>query len=354
MLKKFLLALALAVLTLTPSVTKIAYAQENPAVAKGVPYWGPILSCEGSPEQVEKAKQAGADIPKVCSNLCDLFATAQNGIYFILTLLLFIAVPLSLVVGGLMMIFGGSAPKIAQQGKNIVWTTIGGAALALCAFLVVNTFLFLLSLSTTDSQGKAGIAWGNITCKVPEAQPLQQTPSGNGDVAPQIPPGCENKKCGDKNPQNQSSCFGTCDAGKSCNKNPVSGEYSCIEKPADTNNLCGSSCDPTKNNCQKQNNTYVCCEKTATCGQSGTGGTCSGPCESGRSCTIFENRLQCVLNGTNIGDIATYCADACRNKTPSCSEKEYCIIKTTTGGKDIVPCDSTLAGNTFIAKCGKY
>jgi hypothetical protein len=118
-------------------------------------YWGPILSCSGS-------GQGG--LPK-CTSLCDLLHTFQNVIYFGISLAFFAIAPVLLIWGGVLILIAGANPGLLEQGKKILTGTLIGILIVLCAFLIVNTFLWFLAKSG-GGQGTVptGVGWPNIQC----------------------------------------------------------------------------------------------------------------------------------------------------------------------------------------------
>ncbi|MEN9342044.1 MAG: hypothetical protein RIQ54_300 [Candidatus Parcubacteria bacterium] len=308
--------------------------QKNTAHAQ-FPYWGPILSCEGSPEAVKNAQEAGSSINKTCSSLCDLFETAQNLLFFGMTVLLFIILPLMLVFGGFAMLISGQFPEYAKTGKKLIYGAISGAALGLVAFLIINTFIFVLSINT-DPTGRTGLAWGDIKCHIPAPRSLQTTiPTGNDN------PGttnCLNKKCGESGIDGK-PCPGTCESGKSCaadlTKTPP--QYSCTNTgcPASPEQInCGekvgangASCYGTKDckasdekTCLQEGGQYNC-KTTETGSEKKCGadnGTINGKCpQADEKCEMVNGRYQCVKSSTSCELVINEICKKCTNDLKS-------------------------------------
>lgn len=136
-----------------------------PAVTFGstkFPNWGsPLLSCVGGKTFGEKG-----GLP-VCTSLCDVLDTTQNFVYFGMTLVLFIIVPGMVLVGGFMVMAAGAKPDLMSKGKDAILNAVLGLAIVLGAFVIINTFLWLVGVRTTTqgaSQGSA-ISWPNLHCE---------------------------------------------------------------------------------------------------------------------------------------------------------------------------------------------
>ncbi|MBI4094514.1 MAG: hypothetical protein HY436_01770, partial [Candidatus Liptonbacteria bacterium] len=113
---------------------------------QGGGYWGPLVSC-GGPGQGP------------CISVCDLLHTTQHVIYFGLTILLFVVVPLAIAWGGMLILVGGSTTITAGTstqkvltGKKYITGAVMGAVIGLAAFLIVNTVLWIgVSTSATGA-----------------------------------------------------------------------------------------------------------------------------------------------------------------------------------------------------------
>jgi Na+-transporting methylmalonyl-CoA/oxaloacetate decarboxylase gamma subunit len=343
--------------------------QKNTAHAQ-FPYWGPILSCEGSPEAVKNAQEAGASsIDKTCSSLCDLFETAQNLLFFGMTVLLFVLLPLMLVFGGFAMVLSGQFPEYAKTGKKFIYGAISGAALGLVAFLIINTFIFVLSINT-DPTGRTGLAWGDINCHIPAPTNLQTTiPTGNNDGSET---NCLNKRCGELGTDGK-PCAGTCEAGKSCipdsSKNPPQYNCSnngCTKPPEETNcgekiGTNGASCFGTKDckaidvkACVLEGAEYKCktaiADENSICGaQNGTlNGKCSDPDEK---CQLINGKYSCIKYAPTCQNQITNVCFACRESTgynPNDPQTKCCVY--IPPGGNSANCDSYRGA--FCSKIG--
>ncbi len=121
-------------------------------------YWGPLLSCTGTGPMT-----AGAVITKTCTNLCDLVSTAQNGFLMILSFYFYILVPVFLIYGGFRIMVSSGSPESYGKGVEIIRRTAIGLAIALGAFVIINTFLWFLGLTNPSGAG-SGTTWSSIQC----------------------------------------------------------------------------------------------------------------------------------------------------------------------------------------------
>lgn len=95
-------------------------------------FWGPILSCTGGGD--------GVAITEKCDDICDFIATIRNIIYFALTLLVYVVVPIAIMAGGFLIMTTGGAPERANMGKNIITNAGIGLVIGLGAFIIVDVF----------------------------------------------------------------------------------------------------------------------------------------------------------------------------------------------------------------------
>ncbi len=117
--------------------------------AAGFPYWGPLVSCPGG----------------TCKSLCDLLATGQNIIYFMMTLAVLAIGPVMIVVGGIMMLVAAGSPERFSSGRKMATGAIIGITIALGAFVLLNTFFVLIAVGTGGiTVGGKPFSWSNIQC----------------------------------------------------------------------------------------------------------------------------------------------------------------------------------------------
>ncbi len=133
------------------------------ALAVGLPYWGPLVSCTGTN----------------CTT-CDLFSTAQMIVYFITTLTFFVVGPIMVTVGGLMMVVAGGNEERFSSGRRIATGAVIGIAITLGAFLIVNTLLRAVAPNFPGFSGGSGFTI-NCSAKSPFVPPAtNQPPAGAG------------------------------------------------------------------------------------------------------------------------------------------------------------------------------
>jgi len=125
-------------------------------------FWGPIVWCTGN--YIPGATQVplgGAKMPDTCNNLCDLIGTFINVVYLLMSIAIFIITPIGVVWGGIMIMFSGANPGTLETGKKILLGMVIGIFIVLGAYLIVNTALAVLNVTTVGSfNGNPG------TCKV--------------------------------------------------------------------------------------------------------------------------------------------------------------------------------------------
>lgn len=161
-LKNFLVVVLALILGGSPLLSSADHAS--------FPYWGPLaarcpLSCD----------EKGFCV-SVCTNVCQLFDLAQHLIYFGITLVFFAIGPAFLVYGGIMILVSSGSDERLGKGKKIITGTLIGIALALGAFLIVNTFISLLGIK--------GIPLANVQCSVSPPTKAAAPKPGGGGVLP--------------------------------------------------------------------------------------------------------------------------------------------------------------------------
>jgi hypothetical protein len=141
------------------------------ASSRGTPYktpslwptgfWGPIVWCTGNYIQGATQVAGPNGQPAACTNLCDLIGTFVNVIYLIMSIAIFIITPIGVIWGGVMIMFSGANPGTLETGKKILLGTIVGLAIVLLAYLIVNTALAVLNVTSVGGfNGNPG------TCQV--------------------------------------------------------------------------------------------------------------------------------------------------------------------------------------------
>ncbi len=158
--KKYLLGLALSLFVFL-ALSSFASAQTSNVE---FPYWPdkttPLLSCSGDYTNPSSTQ---------CRSLCDVISTFQRILYFIMTLILFVGAPIMFILGGGMIFFAGTNPSLLEQGKKVIWGAVIGVVLALSAYIIVGTFLWLIGnpeAGKKDAQGNSvqRVSWPDISC----------------------------------------------------------------------------------------------------------------------------------------------------------------------------------------------
>ena len=169
MLRIYIAALVLFVgLTVLPALVSAAT----------LPYWGPILSCTADFSNIQDPTVPKAPTEK-CTSLCDALKTGQNIINLLLTLILFIGVPVGVLLGGGALLMSGGLPKMISLGKQILTGAVVGAVLALGAYVIVNTVLRVVGNRGAGADTR--VAWPDFVCNP------KDLPGGIIQLEPPIP-----------------------------------------------------------------------------------------------------------------------------------------------------------------------
>ena len=91
---------------------------------------------------------------------CDFLAMVQNVIKFLMEVSISIGV-IFIIYGAVMLMISSGSPEKAQKGKTIVTSAVIGVAIALGAWLIINTILIAL----TGEGSALGKNWWQIKCK---------------------------------------------------------------------------------------------------------------------------------------------------------------------------------------------
>lgn len=191
--RKFLASFALlgAVIVFSLPAVRTAFAEitYNPAsiaASPGLPFWGsPLVSCTGN----YYASSTLEDPTKPtyfpsCTSFCDILHTTQNLIYFAITVTLFVLAPIMFVGGGIVLMFAGGSPELSGKGRSMMLYAVIGVLIVLCAFVVINTFLWVLG----NGSGAIKVSWPDISCNV-QPQTTRFDVNGKLGVGPHpLPP----------------------------------------------------------------------------------------------------------------------------------------------------------------------
>ena len=91
---------------------------------------------------------------------CDFLALAQNIIKFLMEVSISISV-IFIIYGAVMLMISSGSPERAQRSKAIITNAVIGVAIALGAWLIINTILIAL----TGEGSALGKNWWQIKCK---------------------------------------------------------------------------------------------------------------------------------------------------------------------------------------------
>ena len=128
-----------------------------------IPYWGgaDLLPCRGS----------------ACQSICQLMSLGQNLIRLGITLAVFGFAPIFILWGGITLLTSGGSEQRAASGKKTLTAALVGMTIALCSFIIVNTFFWMVALS-----GGEKVDWSNIRCT------QRNFPVSPGTYLPSQPP----------------------------------------------------------------------------------------------------------------------------------------------------------------------
>lgn len=134
MTKKFIFSLFALTVILLPS---FASAASSTYTAPTIPYWATngLVSCTGN-----------GTTP--CTSLNDLVNTAENIIYFAITIALLVIMPFLFVWGGIMFMFSQGKPEGIGKARKILTGAVIGLCIVLGAWLIVNTLVKVLGISS--------------------------------------------------------------------------------------------------------------------------------------------------------------------------------------------------------------
>lgn len=120
-------------------------------------WWGDsetgLLACDG----------------QICSDFCQILDLINNLVYFGLTILIYVIAPIRIVIGGFLIMTSAQSERLSK-GKSMIKSTAIGIAIALLAFVIVATFLWVIGNNAAGS-GEPRVAWPEIAC-APGDQPF--------------------------------------------------------------------------------------------------------------------------------------------------------------------------------------
>ncbi len=102
---------------------------------------GPLVTCTGN------VNGSGT----VCKSLCDLVCTVANVIYFFIGVVIWIITPIMVALGGIRIMLSRGNPGQLESAKKMIWGTVVGLLIVLCAYLIVLTFVRVLGVNFIGS-----------------------------------------------------------------------------------------------------------------------------------------------------------------------------------------------------------
>jgi hypothetical protein len=106
-------------------------------------YWAPngLVSCTGD---YISAQLSGAT---PCTSLLDLIQTILNITAFMMSIAIFIVMPVLLVYGAVLIMMGGANPDMLSTGKKVLLGTVIGLAIILCSYLIISEIVSVFKIS---------------------------------------------------------------------------------------------------------------------------------------------------------------------------------------------------------------
>ena len=141
MRKSWALLLLVIIVVLVPALALANHRAPNTNIWSISILQGPLVVCGGN-----YAGGSTANLP-LCSNLCDLVAEFIQIVYFIMGVALWIILPISFAIGGIMFLV--SRGNSGETSKARAWLTnsIIGLVVMLCAWLILSVFVSFFNLS---------------------------------------------------------------------------------------------------------------------------------------------------------------------------------------------------------------
>ena len=143
-MKQILLA-TLAIITLF--LPLFASAKDLPNVWDPGALKGPLVTCWGGPVTFNQTTGAIQDNANACTNLCDLVFTILNDIYVAIAFVIWIVLPFSFMVGGIMYMMGGANPGLLTSAKSTLKGAVIGTVVVLCAYLLIAALIQFVNIT---------------------------------------------------------------------------------------------------------------------------------------------------------------------------------------------------------------
>jgi len=145
--KTILIAASLPFIVLLPLIAPLVAHADSNNIHSNV--WdisilqGPLVTCVGAPLTSGTVQN---QVSTQCSNLCDLFSTAANVIYFGIAVVIWIITPIMFLWSGIMFMISGGSPEKVGTARKLITGTVIGILIVLCAYLLLYTFTNVLNI----------------------------------------------------------------------------------------------------------------------------------------------------------------------------------------------------------------
>lgn len=153
--------IAALILTTVPSFVFAAVGVPNTNVWDPSILKGPLVTCWGSPVDIDPNTGAATQNANACQNLCDLVATFINVVYFGIGLVIWILAPLFFGIAGVMYLIAGASPEMISKANQAIRLTVIGLLIVTCGWLVLSLFINVLGI------GGIGGFGGGAVCTPP-------------------------------------------------------------------------------------------------------------------------------------------------------------------------------------------
>ncbi|MGH7175136.1 MAG: hypothetical protein ACREGR_02130, partial [Minisyncoccia bacterium] len=280
------------------------------AHATGVPYWGPLVPPDGSPNQ-------GNVCPDAWGNVLQLI---NNAIALSITILIIFAAPLLIAYSGFLYLTSGANPSARGQANKVLTSTIIGIVVALAGYIIVDAVLTSLTYQGVSGWTSQVFSNGASTClSVAQSLNPAQFPSGSTSCGSGTT--CQNSQC---LPAPQTCGSATCTNGQVCGSDGQTCVYPAGVTCGSTTCSPNQTCNATTNQCAAPQACSI-----VTPGPGSQAATCSSgtTCKNG-NCAVTDasgNTTSCSGTGQSTCTAGTVCSNSVcvssdANGTPiSCS-----------------------------------
>jgi hypothetical protein len=295
-----LLFLLLVTLSLSPLVVH--------ADATGIPYFGPIV-----PNAVVSGSGTGGSAPCAAA-WGSVVQLLSNAVAFFVTLAIVFVAPLMLAYAGFLFVVNPVNAGGMNQAKSILIHTLTGIVIALCAWLIVNTILSVISTNSLTGWTQGLNPAGSAKCLALNMSVAANTntnsnpgvsSTGNGSSA-----SGSGAQCSSSNPAcSVSSLEG--DGMTSAQANVMS----CIAVTESS----GNPSTPPYNQAHPGSNSTACGTFQIT--QTTWNGAASGACSSFSNCQNAACNAQVAQTLVSQSGYSPWTCPGCNNKAAGCVQK---------------------------------